>query len=374
MLSICTIGIGNAGNQIADLAMGRYQIPGIAINSSQKDLVNIKNIPKVIVGDEKGAGKDRSEAKKFIKMHIKALLDQEKFTGLIEAADVIFIISSIGGGTGSGMSPIMTDILSRRFRSKKFVLIEVYPPITESLAAQQNSIDYLKEVKSFLPNAVYIAYDNNRYSDLPTPDMMQTVNNEIVEALAILRGEYLYTTPYNSIDEKDLLRFFETPGRMAVYMIENIKEKDFDNKTLETALIDNIKNISANVELDRDKIVKRLGAITNLNPVLNKLFDTNLTTIKELIGEPVEAYEHTYIASMDEMNRLILILAGLSEPEDRLKKILQRIEEGLEELSRKKESSILDELDTNVIRDLRSAIERANDEFDLEDIFDKYDG
>jgi cell division GTPase FtsZ len=92
MLKICTIGIGNAGNQIADLAMSKYQIPGIAINSSQKDLISVNNIPKIVIGDQKGAGKSREEAKRFIKMHIKDLLDQEKFINHIEASDIVFII------------------------------------------------------------------------------------------------------------------------------------------------------------------------------------------------------------------------------------------------------------------------------------------
>lgn len=372
MLKICTIGIGNAGNQIAELAMVKYQIPGIAINSSQKDLISVKNIPKIVIGDEKGAGKSRDEAKRFIKMHVKNLLEQEKFINHVESADIIFIISSIGGGTGSGMSPIMTDILSRKFSDKKFVLIEVYPPIGESIAAQQNGLDYLKEVRSFLPNAVYMAYDNNRRANLTSPDMMKAVNDEIVEHLLVFRGDYLYPTPYNSIDEKDTMRFISTPGRLAVYMLDDIKEKDFDDQSLEDALINIIKNESTNVELDRDKIVKRLGVITNLNPTLNNLFNVNLTKIKELIGEPVESYEHAYITSKEETNRVVLILSGLSIPDDRLNKIVQRIDEGIKELSKVKESSVLDNMvNADTIRDLRNS-EGSSKELDLDDLFDKY--
>lgn len=371
MLKICTIGVGNAGNQIADLAMSAYNIPGVAINSSQKDLINVKHIGKIIIGDEKGAGKNRGEAKEFIKLHVKNLLNHEKFVNLIKENDIVFVISSVGGGTGSGMSPILTDILSRSFPDKKFVLIEVYPPIGESIAAQQNSLDYLKEVRSFLPNVVYLAYDNNRRANLTSPEMMHSVNEEIVEGLVVFRGDYLYPTPFNSIDEKDMLRFFGTPGRLAVYILDDIKEKDFDENSIEDAMINVIKNISSNVELDRDKIVKRLGVITNLNSALTKMFDTNLKKIKELIGEPVESYEHSYVAEKDETNRVILIASGLSVPDDRLTKIVQRIEEGLEELSRQKESSVLDETETDKIKSLRQEI-GSSEGLDLDDIFSKY--
>lgn len=375
MLKICTLGFGNCGNQIADLAMGMYKIPGIAINSSQKDLSNINNITKIILGDQKGAGKNRDEAKKFIKLHVQTLLKQEKLINLISENDIVFIISSIGGGTGSGMAPMMCDILSRQFQDKKFILIEVYPPLGESLAAQQNSLDYLKEVRSFLPNVSYMAYDNNRFANLTTPEMMKTINNEIVEMLLVLRGDYFYPTPFNSIDEKDLLGIIGTPGRMAVYILDNIREKDFDNKSIEDAMIDVIKNKSGNVELDRDKIVKKIGVITNLNNNLNKIIDPNYGKIQELIGTPIELFEHVYIARDDESNRMILILSGLSVPDDRLTKMVQRIETGLEELANMKESSVLDNTETNNrIKELRSQVMNQSSEFDLDDLFSKYDG
>lgn len=375
MINICTIGFGNCGNQIAELAMTTYNIPGIAINSSQKDLTSINNIHKIIMGDTRGAGKNRDEAKNFIKLHVASLLQQEKFVNHIEENDIIFIISSIGGGTGSGMAPMMCDIVSRKFPDKKFILIEVYPPLGESLAAQQNSLDYLKEVRTNLPNVSYMAYDNNRFANLPTPEMMQKINKEIVDTLLVFRGDYLYPTPFNSIDEKDLLGIISAPGRMAVYVLDNIKEKDFDSKTIEDSMIDVIKNVSGNVELDRDKIVKKIGVITNLNTKLNKMVDPNYTKIQDMIGTPVEIFEHTYIAGNDETNRMILIASGLSVPDDRLTKMVQRIESGLEELASMKESSVLDSDDgTNKIKELRTQVMKQSSEFDMDDLFSKYGG
>lgn len=325
------------------------------------------------ITDEKGAGKNRAEAKAFIKLHVATLLQQEKFIDHIAENDIIFIISSIGGGTGSGMAPLMCDILSRKFPEKKFILIEVYPPLGESLASQQNSLDYLKEVRSFLPNVAYMCYDNNRFANLPTPEMMRKINEEIVEAIVVFRGDYFYPTPFNSIDEKDLLGLVSAPGRLAVYILNNIKEKDFDSMTIEDALINVVKNTSGNVELDRDGIVKKMGVVSNLNTNLNKLINPNYSKIQELIGTPVETFEHVYIAKNDEPNRMILILSGLSVPDDRLTKMVQRIESGLEELASVKESSVLDSIDgADKIKELRSQVMRQSTEFDINDLFSKY--
>ena len=137
-------------------------------------------------------------------------------------------------------------------------------------------------------------------------------------------------------------------------------------------MLDAIKNTSSNVELDRDHIVKRLGLITNLNENINKELDTNLLKIKEFVGEPVEGFEHVYIGKKDEVNRVILILAGLSVPDDRLEKIMQRIEKGLEDLSKTKRSSVLDDAETDAIKELRTTIVNDSAELDLDELFDKY--
>lgn len=372
MLNVCIIGIGNCGNQIADLAFREKHIPGVAINSSSKDLQNVKSIPKLTIGDEKGAGKDRMTAKTFVKEKVKTLLSHENLNELIEPQDVVFVVSSIGGGTGSGMAPMMTDILSRKYPNKRFIIIEVYAPIKESIGAQQNSIEFLEEVKSNLPNVTYMCYDNNRFANMSTSEMMERVNGEIIEHIDIIRGQYLYATPYNSIDEKDMLRFLTTAGRLAIYDYQYFNEKDLDSSTIEETLIDIIKNESANVEIERDKIIKRFGVITNLNERLNKEFNSSCDKVKELIGEPIESFEHIYITNdKDEDNRVILILSGLSIPDDRIMKITQRINEGLEELGKQKESSILDELEYDNLKDLRKD-ENTNTSLDLDDVFSKF--
>lgn len=275
--------------------------------------------------------------------------------------------------TGSGMSPILTDILMRKFPEKKFILVEVWPPLRESLAAQQNGIDYLKEVQSNIPNCVYMAFDNNKLCDLPTSEMMKQVNQEIVECMDVIQGQYLYDTPFNSIDEKDMLRIIDTPGRLAIYSIDDIKEKDLDNEDIEDKIIDIIKNKSTNVELDRDKIIKRLGVIHILNNKLNKLLNGDLPKIKDLIGEEIENFEHACVTDSDVNNRFILICSGLSVPDDRLLKAKQRIDEGLEEMKRRKESNVLNDTDTAEIKDLRSETMGMNTDIDFDDLFGKYD-
>ncbi|NNV04733.1 tubulin-like doman-containing protein, partial [Brevibacillus sp. MCWH] len=184
----------------------------------------VNSVPSIVIGDEKGAGKDRRIAKEFIQRSAKTLLNEKVFTDLIVNNEVIFVVSSTGGGTGSGMSPVLTDILSRVYPTKRFILVGILPTIKESIAAQQNTIEYLKEMRNF--KATYMLYDNNIKTELPTSDMMKAINNQIVEDICVIRGDYQHATPFNSIDEKDMLKIIETEGRLVLATTFGFKEKD----------------------------------------------------------------------------------------------------------------------------------------------------
>ena len=373
MLKIGVIGIGNAGNQVADLAK-RNSIDGIAINTSEKDISTLTDVESIIIGDEKGAGKDRNIAKEFIKVAIKNLLDQKQFINIIEQNEIIFVVSSTGGGTGSGMSPVMVDILTNVYPSKRFILVGILPPIKESIAAQQNTIEYLQETRQ-LENIRYMLYDNNNYSNMPVSSMLSTVNLEIVEDIKVIRGDYQTPTPYNSIDEKDMMKIIETSGRILIIRTTGMKEKDIDECGIEENLINTLKNRSAHAEIDHDQIVKRLGLIINLNDKVYKTMDTNLLELKSLVGEPIEGFEHIAINNDNEStNRVIIILSGLSVPDDRIEKIMQRITDATTALTRTKESSVLDSFEVGLIESLRGTEPENNKEkeINLDDIFSKY--
>lgn len=374
MLKVAIVGIGNAGNQVAELAKKTKGIEGIAINSSEKDISTVSAVKAIVIGDEKGAGKDRNIAKEFIQKSARKLLSEPEFTDVIVNNEVIFVVSSTGGGTGSGMAPVLTDVLTRVYPTKRFILVGILPPIKESIAAQQNTIEYLKEMRNF--NPTYMLYDNNTRADLPTSEMMLAINRQIIEDICVIRGDYQHATPYNSIDEKDMLKIVETEGRLVIASVHNLKEKDIDEKSIEDRLIENLRT-NTHTELERDQIIKRLGLIVNLNDKLLKSLDTNLPKLKEIIGEPVEGFEHIYVNNDDSQENLVLtLLSGLSVPDDRIEKIIQRIDEATAQLTKVKESSILDEAQTDFLDQLRgsetSKKEADIDQIDLDDIFGNY--
>ena len=375
MIRLGLIGIGNCGNQVVSLAKETKDIPGIAINTSDKDLENVKNLTVFKIGSSKGAGKSRDKAKAYVKQMMKQLLSQEKFKSHIDENDVVAVVASTGGGTGSGISVMLTHLLSTMYVDKRFILVHVLPSLKESLAAQQNTIEYLKEMNNF--NATYMSYDNGCKDGLPSNVMMKQMNEEIVEDLSVIRGDYLLSTPFTSIDEEDLTKILEVPGRLVVHRVYDIKEKDIDKVGIEDILIQKLTDTTYSTELHNDDRVMKMGVILNVTEKLSNKIDTNFTEFKNQIGNPIEGFEHIAIIepSMNLKNRAIVISSGLSLPEDRIEKINERIQEILDEIEKQKQvNSILDSIETDKIKGLRGIRNDSNgpDEIDIDDFLSKY--
>lgn len=382
MLKVGIIGLGNTGNQVASLAFEKLHIPVIAVNSSEKDLETISAaIPKKLISDAKGqsqgAGKNRQLAKKYLKDTIMSFLSSDDIQSFICDLDILFIISSTGGGTGSGTSLIMTNIISSMFPDVHVITVGVLPVMNEALSAHVNTLEYLNELYGTLENQTYMLYDNDRYSNMPSYKMMEYVNNEIVNDIDVLRCTYNYTTKYDSIDEQDALRLTSFSGRILIARLEDIKERDLDSATIEDLLIKKIKNCS-HVEMQRDQKVEATGLIVNLSDAVSSEFDNHLPKVREFIGDPNHDFNHIYINDDRKMpNNVFLIMSGLSVINDRITKTSDRIEEIEEKQKIREEENALDSMGVANLSDKiaskdRTKVHKDVQNIDLKNIFDKF--
>ena len=374
MLSIGVLGIGNAGNQVATLALS-HGIPCVAINTSENDLAMVPDeVKKFLIGDSRGAGKDRSEAKGFLKGDIMKILKNDELKSFILDQDFVFIVSSTGGGTGSGTAPILYETLNQMFTDTNFILVGILPTLNEALSAQTNTIEYLKELYDSITNCTYMIYDNEKFEKMPSYRMMEVVNKAIVDDMMVMRGDYNYPTKYDSIDQNDMTRLLTTPGRIAIASIYGCKEKDFDDTTMEEAVVEDFKH-NAHAELQRDKRRPNMGLITNLNERLNENFDTHIPTVRAFLGEPIHDFRHIVVNSDRSLdNNIFVIATGLSKIEDRVVKTSERIEE-IVEAQRAAESARSDDtLEGLDIDNLIPGKKRRNTEssIDVASIFDKF--
>lgn len=381
MLNVGVIGLGNTGNQIAALAAEELKIPAMAINSSEKDLETIANkIPKILISDtegaSKGAGKNRSLAKSYLKDSILSIISKEDVQTFISDLNVLFLVSSTGGGTGSGTALLMANIISSMFVDTHVIVVGILPVMSEALSAHVNSLEYLNELYGNLENQTYMLYDNDSLYNIPSYKMMDTINREVVKDIDVLRCTFNYTTKYDSIDEQDMKRLISFPGRIMVTRLEDLKERDLDKSSIEDLLISKIKNTN-HVELQRDRKVTATGIIVNLSEQVFNDFDNHIPAVREFIGDPDHDFNHLAINEDRKMpNNVFLIMSGMSQVNDRIQKISDRIEEIEERQKIREEES---QLDTLGITELSQKISSKDakktldtDKVDLANIFSKF--
>lgn len=362
MLQVGVIGCGNAGNQTVELIHKMYpEIPVLALNCSENDMVTISDdVPKKLIGDGKGAGKNRSEAKKFLSQKITDLMSDETFRNTFSELEIVFVVSSAGGGTGSGIALLLSKVMKVAFTKTFLIPVGILPAVSEAYSTQGNSLEYLNELYTLMENPTYMLYDNERGTKLSTNRMMEEVNRQIASDINVLRGAYNISTKYMSIDERDALTLITTPGRIFVASVTDIKEKDLGEITIEDMILDRIKK-NYHVPIQMDHVVNRTGVIANLSEPLLSGFDSHLPRVQEVVGSPVEEFEHLSVTPDRKMaNHVFFIMSGLSDVNDRIEEINERIRE-IEEAQRQMED--VSDLDTNVIAGVNSKrIYRASEE------------
>ena len=277
MLLTGVIGCGNAGSQVADLA----QTEGFdcfIINSSIRDMSNVHFTQErmALIGDGRGVGKNRAKSLENLKMCIKQqIVNAKVFKDFMENKEVIFIVSSTGGGTGSGLAPSLLNILQRMYTNTKFILVSILPTDAESFDTLENTVGYMKELSNL--NCTYMSYDNNKAS---TINGLQEINKQIVEDFKVIRGDYIEDSNTDAIDENDMRQIISVPGRLVIGRVENIDSADLVNELLK----DSITNNNYSTDID-DKGVSVYGVMSSLNTQLAAKFDSNILNIRRELGE-----------------------------------------------------------------------------------------
>lgn len=108
--TIKVIGIGGAGGNAIDRMM-QCAIRGIeliAVNTDAQDLKKVRAHRKIRIGQETtrglGAGMNPDVGKK------SALESKEELADALKGADMVFLASGLGGGTGGGAIPVVAEL------------------------------------------------------------------------------------------------------------------------------------------------------------------------------------------------------------------------------------------------------------------------
>lgn len=350
-LNVGAICIGNGGGQ-SGVKLHENGVETILINSSARDLDNTivpAGIRSFIIEDSndlgRGAGRNREIAKKLFSdwSQNKKLLANEFFERFVASKDIIFVVSSTAGGTGSGVSPTLAYLLAKKYPNKVIILVAIMPRLSESINSQQNTIQYFNEVETINGSGVnipYMPFDLEKLKDMDIQEAYAKIANDICDAIKIFRGDMTIQTPYGMIDERNMLTIATCPGMISVYTDSTVKMTDIENLGIQTMIANGMKKSSA-CDMQRDKISKYMGLFLEVDDAIeDPVKKADYSNLFGVIGEPFEIFVNYGITDKP-TGKYGLVVSGQSMPYDRLKLCIDRVSE-FEESQRQKSYSIAD--------------------------------
>lgn len=359
-----------------------------ALNSTGFDTKQLEavGVQTRIIGNEEdtkeeigGSAKMRSVSKKTFKKYGKdAIMDMAK---KFEDCQAIVGFTSCGGGTGAGQAPMVMALLKAQLtaldkeketkRKRAFIVYGITPANNEDLKAMKNCLETVEEMKSL--GIVYILLDNEKVQSQSIKTVYESINSSAVDDLRVIRGDFnSKPSIYGNMDFGDCMSLFSTPGRMSINKITGIKETDLDNNSIDSLILKSIKE-SYNVQLEKDKILGKVGIILSVTESMLEKFNRNLDELFAEIGTTTTKFLHVNIVEDEEQTSIITILSGLSCPDSRLSEYADIISSAKEAVTKEKESK-LEELNnsTEWFMDDDDNDESDDEPESMEDIMSKF--
>ena len=171
------VGIGGAGgNAVNDmLESGITGVDFIAINTDLQDLNRSKTQTKVLLGKGTGAGAIPERGR------IAAKESEEKIKEVLEGTDMLFITAGMGGGTGTGASPVVAEIA--KSMGILTVAVVTNPFDFEGPFKRKNADEGVENLKKFVDTLIVIP--NQQLYKLPKINI--SLKNAFKEANNVLR-------------------------------------------------------------------------------------------------------------------------------------------------------------------------------------------
>lgn len=327
LLKVGIIGLGMFGGKIAKIG-AEIDVPGVIINASKRDiekLGDLSGVTSFIVGDGNGTGKSRDTSKDFLINHI-AVVQEPALVELCTSCDVIVTVGSSGGGFGSGSMPALTNVLMEMYPDKLFIPLTTMPGEDETYTAQKHAEDMIGEVKRL--ETPFLIYDNNKFKNLSATDALKTVNECIKRDLQIIRGDYIIESIDSDdtaadMDERDLLTTLSSPGRIVCGMINPVKEADLKDTTIVSLLKKSIDE-SAHADLTDDKCISASAMMYSLSEEMKHYSVGANTELQETYGGAISDFRNEVINDETGNDFIAVILSGLTDPVERLDKIIAK--------------------------------------------------
>ena len=191
------IGFGQAGGKISDMfieqdkKMAAQNFRAISVNTARTDLMGLKNIglrDRILIGQTvvkgHGVGTDNVTGAKVTSDEIDSVINAIDSRGTHDI-DAFVIVAGLGGGTGSGGSPVLARALKRIYREPVYAL-GILPAPEEGRLYSYNAARSLSTLVNEVDNT--FLFDNSAWKNEgeSVKSAYQRLNDEIVRRFGVL--------------------------------------------------------------------------------------------------------------------------------------------------------------------------------------------
>lgn len=237
-LSVYIIGVGGGGtNSIKRL--GRIGVQGaetVAVNTDRAHLNTIEADSRVLIGSDYnkglGAGGDPRIGEEC------ALRSSSGFKNLFKDADLVFVTSALGGGTGTGAAPVIVEMA--RSQGAMVVAIATMPFSNEGITKRQRALSGLSRIHSHANTTIMLENDKILEVAPNQPvDRAFGIMDSLISNLIKCVTEAVTCPSLINLDFNDLRTVLDSGGASTIMMGEassdhpqNVVKEAFENPFL----------------------------------------------------------------------------------------------------------------------------------------------
>ncbi len=254
-MRIFFIGFGQAGGKIVDMFIAQDKkldtksFRGIVVNTARTDLMGLKTIPmkdRILIGQTvvkgHGVGTDNAAGAKITMDEVDGIMSAIDRVGTNDI-DAFMIIAGLGGGTGSGGTPVLARELKKIYHEPVYVL-GILPAPEEGRLYSYNAARSLRTIVHEADNT--FLFDNSAWKNEgeSVKSAFQRLNDEIVRRFGVLfrAGEMSrYGVGEMVVDSSEIINTLRGGGITTVgYAITAVSSKE--KKTGVSGVITSIKD------------------------------------------------------------------------------------------------------------------------------------
>lgn len=342
-LKIGFVGVGQCGGNIAN-EFAKLGYPAVAVNTARPDLdklTDIRTENRLLINfGIQGAGKNPEIGENAFVVHNEEVLNLvSNAFGVSDEVDMIYVCAGFGGGTGSGVSPLLTQLLCEL--GYTVGVIATLPTKNESQKVQLVALEAFEKMSQIDNIASFFIIDNDKTVDTSI-GLKTQYNVTNVNIARQFDGLHKLTNVASDMafDARDFVTLLGNRGvaAMTVVQIDDLKDV---NEILLQKISEAMKcSLFADTELSGANgcaIIFETSAGSSVY-----ITQEIIGKIQSTLGNPFDIFTAIYENETKKQDRaatLRLLITGLPIPKTRLDEMSQEFERRQDTLVEKQKNA-----------------------------------